>query len=134
MNIRIREGLPYITVSLTYRGKQIILNNVFLDTGSTGTIFSADKVLTVGLRLEPNDTVLRIQGVGGTEFVFTKQVDGLSLGELTVSDFEIEVGAMEYGLEIEGIVGMDFLLQVGAGIDLAQLEIYQAAVPKDDNT
>lgn len=124
MEIRIQEGLPYITISLMYRGRQMTLDNILLDTGSAGTIFSADKVLAVDLRLEPDDFVHRIRGVGGTEFVFTKQIDALFLGNLEVNNFEIEVGAMEYGFEIDGIIGMDFLLQVGANIDLTHLEIY----------
>jgi len=123
MKIRIREGLPYVTISLTYRGQQITLENILLDTGSAGTVFSADMVLDIGLQLEPNDAIHRIRGVGGTEFVFTKRVDKLSLGTLQANDFEIEVGAMDYGLEIEGIIGMDFLLQVRAIVDFAQLEI-----------
>lgn len=56
--------------------------------------------------------------------MFTKSLDRLTLGSLSVADFEIEVGAMDYGVDMEGIVGMDFMLQVGAKIDLAQLEIY----------
>lgn len=127
MKIQLKEGLPYGTISLIYRGQQINFDNVLIDTGSGGTVFSADKVLTVGLRLEPNDIIERIRGVGGTEFVFTKRVDHLSLGELETQDFEVEIGAMAYGFELDGILGMDFLLQVGAIIDLAQLEIYSRA-------
>lgn len=126
MKIRIHDGLPYVTATLTYRGQQVVLGQVLLDTGSAGTIFSADKVLAVGLQLEPDDVIHRISGVGGAEFVFTKRVDGLALAELAVDNFEIEVGAMAYGFDIEGIVGMDFLRQVEASIDLARLEIYRA--------
>ena len=71
--------------------------------------------------------VHRIRGVGGTEFVFTKRVDRLSVGDLQVNDFQIEVGAMDYGFDIDGIIGMDFLTQVGAIIDLAKLEVYPAS-------
>ena len=126
MKMRIQEGLLYVTVTLIYRDGQIALERVLLDTGSVSTVFSVDKVLEVGLRLEPDDVVRRIRGIGGTEFVFTKRIDRLSLGELQVSDFEIEVGAMEYGLELDGIVGLDFLLEVGASIDLARLEVYKS--------
>jgi hypothetical protein len=126
MKIRVQEGLPYVTVSLTYRGQQITLEKVILDTGSAGTIFPTDRVSAIGLLPEPHSTLHRIRGVGGAEFVFRKRVDSLALGELQVNDFEVEVGAMEYGFDIEGIVGMDFLLQAGAVIDLAQLEIYRA--------
>jgi hypothetical protein len=49
------------------------------------------------------------------------------VGKLQVSDFDIEVGAMDYGFAIDGIIGTDFLLQVGAVIDLSRLEIHRAA-------
>lgn len=126
MRIRLQEDLPYVTATLNYRDRQIEFENVLLDTGSGGTVFSVDQVLAVGLQLEPDDIIHRIRGVGGTEFVFTKRVDSLSLGELQVNDFEIEIGAMDYGFGVVGIIGMDFLLEVGAVIDLARLEVYQA--------
>ena len=127
MTIRIQDGLPYVTITLQYRGQHLQLLNVLLDTGSAGTVFAADTVLPLGLQYEANDPIHRIRGVGGAEFVFSKQVDRLSLGELRVRDFAIEVGAMDYGFTIDGIVGMDFLLQVGAVIDLSQLEVRQAS-------
>ncbi len=123
MKIRVKGGLPYISATLTYRGQQITLKNVLLDTGSAGTIFSTDEISVVGLTYEPDDFVHRIRGVGGSEFVFSKQVDRLSIGDLGVDSFEIEVGAMNYGFEIDGIIGLDFLTQVGAVIDLSDLEI-----------
>jgi hypothetical protein len=45
---------------------------------------------------------------------------------LRVSKFEIEIGAMDYGFEIDGIVGMDFLTQVGALIDLESKNLFPA--------
>ncbi|MCW5851142.1 MAG: hypothetical protein KIT87_13790 [Anaerolineae bacterium] len=83
-------------------------------------------MLSIGVVYAENDIVHRIRGVGGTEFVFLKQVDKLGVGDLETTDFEIEVGAMDYGFEIDGIVGMDFLMQVGAVIDLSRLEIYRS--------
>jgi len=127
MRIQVRDGLPSVTVTLLYRGQQLDLANVLLDTGSAGTLFAADQVLAVGLQYEADDLVQRIRGVGGAEFVFIKRIDRLSVGELQVSDFDIEVGAMDYGFAIDGIIGTDFLLQVGAVIDLSRLEIHRAS-------
>jgi hypothetical protein len=124
MMIRLQDGLPYVAMTLLYRNQQLELPNVLINTGLAGTVFPADKALTIGLRYEADDTVHRIRGVGGAEFVFSKRVDRLSLGELHVNEFVIEVGAMDYGLDIDGIVGMDFLIQVDAIIDLAQLEVH----------
>jgi predicted aspartyl protease len=123
VRIELREGLPYVAVSLVFRGQRLELQSVLLDTGSAGTVFSAEKVEVIGLQYEPNDAIHRIRGVAGAEFVYGKRVDRLAAGELEVADIEIEVGAMDYGFEIDGIIGMDFLVQVGAIIDLAQLEV-----------
>jgi hypothetical protein len=109
-------------MSLIFRGRHLDLENVLLDTGSATTIFSADRLLDIDLRCEPRDILNRIRGVGGTEFVFSKTIDRLFLGALSVTEFEVEVGAMDYGFrfDLDGIVGMDFLEQVGAVIDLGR--------------
>lgn len=127
MEIRLDGGLPYVSVILFHDGRQMNLEKVLLDTGSASTLFSADNVMEIGLKLERNDTVHRIRGVGGAEFVFSKRVEKLSLGQLQVKEFEIEVGAMEYGFELEGIIGLDFLVGTGAIIDLEKMEIYNVA-------
>jgi hypothetical protein len=62
MNLQIRDGLPYVTVTLLYGGQQLDLANVLLDTGSAGTLFAADQVLAVGLQYEADDPVQRIRG------------------------------------------------------------------------
>ena len=95
MNIQVREGLPYVTVTLLHGGQQLDLANVLLDTGSAGTLFAADQVLAIGLQYEAADPVQRIRGIGGAKFVFVKRIDRLSVGELQVSDFASEVGAMD---------------------------------------
>lgn len=126
VKIGFRGGLPYIDVTIVHGGKSLSLQNILLDTGSAGSVFLVDRLLSIGLQYEPNDVIHRIRGVGGAEFVFSKRVDHVQVGELEVSDFEIEVGAMNYGFQIEGILGMDFLTQVGAVIDLSNLEIRAA--------
>jgi hypothetical protein len=93
------------------KGRKLQLGSVLVDTGSAGTVFSADRMGEVGLRYDPADRVHRIRGVGGVEFVFTKQLESLAIGSLVASDFEVEIGALDYGLPIEGIVGTDFLVR-----------------------
>jgi len=121
MKIRMQNGLPYVQISLIHGSQHKTLDNVVLDTGSVGTILSADEVLEIGLQCQFQDVVHRIRGVGGAEFVFSKR---LSLGKFELKDFEIEVGTMDYGFAIDGIVGINFLHRVGACIDLAKLDIY----------
>ena len=35
-----------------------------------------------------------------------------------LADFDVEIGEMDYGFDIDGILGMDFLTMSGAVIDL----------------
>ena len=127
MNIEIHNGLPFVTVSVTYRGQTAVLTNVLLDTGSAGTVLATDRLLEIGLTMDPADPIYRIRGVGGSEFVFAKAVDRLGFDDVSVENFEIEVGALAYGIDINGILGLDFLLAVGANIDLARLQVSPAS-------
>lgn len=94
MKIRLQGGLLYIPVHLGFRGRDLVLNDVILDTGSAGTVVSADAVLPMGLVPEPHDRLRRIRGVGGVEFVFTKRLDRLAVGKLQAEDFEVEALAL----------------------------------------
>lgn len=131
MKLWFEHGLLYVSATVSYQRRRLELNKVLLDTGSAATVFSVDQMLQIGLDYAADDAVHRIRGVGGAEFVFTKQVDCLAVGTLTVEQFEIEVGALDYGFEIDGIVGLDFLMQVGAVIDLSQMEVRLAQKPKE---
>ncbi len=124
MNIRLWNGLLFGSASLHYSGKQLICENVLIDTGSTGTVFSIDRLVDIEIQPEPNDAIRELRGIGGTEFVFVKQIDILSLGDFQIADFKIEIGAMDYGFQMDGIIGLDFLLRAKAKIDLEKLEVY----------
>ncbi|MES1245173.1 MAG: retropepsin-like aspartic protease [Acidobacteriota bacterium] len=123
MRIRLERGLAYLEVTLSFRGRSLQLVDTILDTGSASTIFSADRLLEIGAVPEPTDSLRRLRGVGGTEYAFTKNLDLLAVGGIEIPDFEIEVGAMDYGFPADGILGLDYLLRAGALIDLFNLEL-----------
>ena len=106
--MQIINGLPFVNLQVTYKQAVTILSKVLVDTGSAGTILSFDKLAEIGLEIDDRDTVETIRGVGGTELVITKTVDRIQIGDLFVEDFTIEVGGMNYGFDINGIIGMDF--------------------------
>lgn len=123
MKIDVKYGLPYIEVNICYRGKELQLRNVLLDTGSAGTIFSADVVDAIGVKIEPGDFSNKIRGVGGVEVVYSKQFDFVRAGEATLEGFEVEIGEMNYGMEIDGIIGFDFIKSAGLVIDSRELTV-----------
>lgn len=126
VKLDIKYGLPFCKVTLIYKGKSISLDNVLLDTGSGGTVFKMDKVDEIGITIDKDDTIETISGVGGIEFVYKKTIDGINFGDMEIKDFIIEVGVMDYGFEINGIIGMDFLKKAGAIIDLDKMIVYNS--------
>ena len=48
MRIEVQEGLPFVTVLIEQGDKQLQLENVLLDTGSAGSIFSSDRLDIIG--------------------------------------------------------------------------------------
>jgi predicted aspartyl protease len=123
MRLTLEYGLPFITATLTYLQKEVEVQHMLVDTGSARTMFAADIVAQVGLIPEPEDTLLTVRGVGGAEVVFTRVVDRVQVGHRAVKQFGVEIGGMDYGFEINGILGMDFLTRTGAIINLHQLQI-----------
>lgn len=106
---------------ICYRGEELHLKNVLLDTGLAGTIFNADVADAIGVHIEPGDFLNKIRGVGGVEVVYSKQFDFVSTGEASLGGFEVEIGEMDYGMEIDGILGFDFIQSAGLVIDSKEL-------------
>jgi len=124
MQLTLVDNLPFVTVTLHYDGRRIEIPMILVDTGSASTILSADMVSQVELVPEPDDILHAIRGVGGSEVVFIRRIDRLQIGsERGLDGFEIEVGGMDYGFEINGILGMDFLTGVGAIINLRDIRL-----------
>ena len=124
MKLKMMYGLPFIDVVFMHRGKEIIVSSVLVDTGSATTLLSAEIALEFGLEPELTDKIQAIRGVGGKEFVYEKKIDRLQLGSATAYNFVIQIGDMDYGLEIQGIIGTDFLRLAKIVIDMEASDLY----------
>jgi len=123
MHIPLKDNLPFRTVTISYKGNTLDIPNILIDTGSGTTILSADIVAAINIIPSPEDTPYTIRGVGGSEVVFPRKVDFLKVGEQSITDFEVEIGGMDYGFEINGILGMNFLLCAGAIINFRTMNL-----------
>jgi hypothetical protein len=112
-----------VPVTVEYRDQEIQIQDMVVDTGSATTMVSTDVVAQVGVVPELDDVLHFIRGVGGTEVVFSRRVDRLQVGSQAVEQFEIEIGGLDDVFDINGILGMDFLLRVGAIINLSTLQL-----------
>jgi predicted aspartyl protease len=123
VQLTLRHDLAFVTATLTYSGVSVDIANVLVDTGAASTIINADLAADAGVYVSPTDTLRRLRGVGGHEHVFSRHVDRLAIGDHGRDRFELEIGEMDYGFQIGGILGMDFLRAARALIDLERLTI-----------
>ncbi len=121
--IIIIHGLPFVKVVVGANGKTITLDHILLDTGSASTIFRTDDMEQIGVIQQLTDEIKFMRGVGGSEPVVEKQIDFIEVGDLHATALTIEIGALDYGFSINGILGMNFLKQANALIDLKTMEI-----------
>ena len=99
---------------VTYRGQSVTIPHVLIDTGSGGTVVETDWLLSVGiLEADPLDRWVQIVGIGGAESLREKQVT-VTVGAMTIPDFPIQIGALDYGYGINAIIGFNLLTALDA--------------------
>jgi hypothetical protein len=123
MQLDLRSALPFTTIVATHRGGSLSITDVLVDTGSAGTVLSANVMAQLSVFPEPSDRLRALRGIGGRELVFTRRLDRIEVAGRALVDVEVEIGAMDYGFRINGILGMDFLRAAGAVLDLRNLTL-----------
>ncbi|MBI5444496.1 MAG: aspartyl protease family protein, partial [Deltaproteobacteria bacterium] len=104
MKVRLEDGLPFVSASIVVGGRVVALPIALLDTGSAGTLVNADRLLDEGVTPEPSDRIGSVRGIGGVEYVLRKHATEARLGELSVRDVTVQVGALDYGFSVDAIV------------------------------
>jgi predicted aspartyl protease len=123
MQLTLEEGLPFISMLVGADNGAVTIERVLVDTGSASTILAAHVVEQIGIQPQLDDTLYLVRGVGGMETVYARRIPSLTIDQVTLRDFEVEIGGMAYGFPIDGILGMDVLTTTGALIDLQRLSI-----------
>lgn len=123
MQLLVKYSLPFVNVIISDKGKAIDVPNVLVDTGSASTMLAADMLTKIDINPSAGDILHTIRGVGGVEVVYLRKVDIIKVGDRTIEDFDLEVGGMDYGFDINGILGMDFLTAAGAIINLKNMRL-----------
>lgn len=116
--MEIIDNLLFVDIWINHRGKRKNIDKVLIDTGSATTIIKMDIVDELDIKPEDDDRIGSIAGVGGSEFVYFKEIDEIEIGGHKIEKFTIDIGAMDYGFEINGIIGLDLLLKIKSIIDL----------------
>jgi hypothetical protein len=127
VKLRYHRGLLLASATIRHQGIQLELTDVLVDTGSSGTMIKRDLLLNVGIEPTLDDTPSEIRGVGAVELVFIKRIEHFSVGQFLQQPFRIQISRMNYGVPINGIIGLDFLMATQTLIDLKNLEIRKSA-------
>ena len=55
MQLRLKHNLPFVTAAISHNGAAVEIPDILIDTGSASTIFSSDRLLTLGITPSPED-------------------------------------------------------------------------------
>ncbi|ACB84625.1 retropepsin-like aspartic protease [Natranaerobius thermophilus] len=122
MKIEYREGLLFTSVDLVYQGRRKKINNIVIDTGASETIISSDIVEDLDIFADPNDKIVSYYGVGGSiHNAFVKTIDEIKIGESKIKKAELDFGLIDINGEINGLLGLDILIDTEVIIDLKNM-------------
>ncbi|QKY68327.1 retropepsin-like aspartic protease [Lentibacillus sp. CBA3610] len=122
MEIKYKHGLLLVDMTLGYNGKNKVIKNLVVDTGAARTLISQNAVDDIGMQVDLHDKIVTYYGIGGKEYAFRKNVDSIQISDYTIENIEVDFNDFGYE-DINGLLGLDLLMQAGFTIDLLQLEM-----------
>lgn len=125
MKLEYREGLLFTSIDIEYKQKVKVINNIVIDTGAAGSIISPDIVDDIGIYAELKDKLVQYYGVGGSMHnAFVKNIDEIKIGNTKIKNIDIDFGIVDMKDKVNGLIGLDILMKIGAIIDLNKLTLY----------
>jgi hypothetical protein len=126
MKIKMYNGLPTLSINLSYNTRLITMDHVLVDTGCMISIFDTDLMDELGLYIVSNSgNTVRMFGVGGqSELCFQQKTTGLKVGNYLLNDFDIQLGMTKDPYGFDAILGVDFFMKMNLKIDFENLIIY----------
>lgn len=113
IKLRQENKLLLCELELTINEQILTLKNVLVDTGSATTLINSDYV-----KVDGTEIIDTIYGVGGYETILTKHLDIFKINEYMIENFQIDLGNMDFGIALDGILGLDVLTMLGANINI----------------
>lgn len=130
MNLSYDGQLITTTLTVTFRGKPLKVDDVVVDTGSSHTVISPDILEVIGVKYENGDTIYEAYGIGGSVPFYTKSMDKLQIDTFIIRDFQVDVGMLPQGHT--ALLGLDILREYKFVIDFDKLELYPSIPGEGD--
>ena len=123
--IEYKDGLIYTSIKLTHENNTVIVENVIIDTGASHTIIATDFLDELGAEFSNEDKLIEATGYGGaTSYAVRKMIDGIACSEIELNRVKIDFGEIDPNERVNGLLGLDFLMNTKLVIDLVNLVIY----------
>lgn len=117
INLRYQNKLLFCSLDLTIDNKLLHLKNVLIDTGSATTLINSDYI-----HFDGNEELINVHGVGGYESVLMKHFESISINNgYNIHDVLLCVGEMDYGIDIDLLIGLDLLKILKADISIKNM-------------
>lgn len=112
------KGLLFCELDCKLNNNCMHLNRVLIDTGSATTLINADHILLDGSEIRN-----MAYGVGGYEEILTKQFETFEINNSRINNIDISIGDMDYGIDIDLLIGLDVLKALNANINIKEMTL-----------
>lgn len=118
IKLRFQKYLLFCSLDLKINNQNLHLENVLIDTGSATTLINADYIL-----LDGNEKIKNAQGIGGYEKILVKNFETLKLNDIALNNICLSIGDMDYGIDIDLLIGLDILKILNANINVKNMTL-----------
>ncbi|GGJ08396.1 hypothetical protein GCM10010885_16880 [Alicyclobacillus cellulosilyticus] len=124
MKIDYRDGLLFTSITLVHGGHRILIPDVVLDTGAVHSLISIDAVDEWFQRYEPDDQLIFMHGLGGSEAAVRRRVESVQFDTFSAQPFDMDFASLREHPGINGLIGLDILIPGQFVIDLKHFEVH----------
>ncbi|WP_294379041.1 retropepsin-like aspartic protease [uncultured Clostridium sp.] len=118
IKLRYQDKLLFCSICIKIDDQVLNLENVLIDTGSATTLINADYIT-----LDGTEKIRNVQGVGGYERILKKNVNTFEINNKKLNNVALSIGDMDYGIDIDLLIGLDILTALNADINLKTMEL-----------
>ncbi|OPJ60570.1 retropepsin-like aspartic protease [Clostridium oryzae] len=120
-----KNGLLYTNVFLSHDGKEVIVEDVIIDTGAFHTIISPVFLEKLDTEVSLDDEIINAYGLGGGMCSsLRKRIDKIGIGGINIEDMRIDFGEIDPEDRVNGLIGLDFLKAAKIIIDIDENKIF----------
>lgn len=120
--LNLKEGLLYTSISIVHDGKKVIVDDVIVDTGAFHTVIAPEFLDELDVGFSEDDRLVKASGYGGTVcYSVRKSIDKIQCGDIVLENTRLDFGDIDPSERVNGLLGLDFLMNAGVVIDLVDL-------------